>query len=82
MSTVLEFKPFGPDSKPHDLRLCYIYSNTIPKEQAHIAQWDEDAGYEGEWYSLDKGENLRPEHIEGLHWGHLPLPFEYADKND
>jgi len=84
MATVLEFKPFGLNSKPHNMRLCYIYSDSIPKAQAHIAQWDaheEAHGCTG-WHSLDRGEELSYDDTEGLHWAHLPLPSEYADENE
>ncbi len=81
VKTTLEFKAFAEDCKPHDMRLCYVYSDTIPKAQAHIAQYDAheaEHGFTG-WHSLDRGKELSYDDTEGLRWAHLPLPSEYAD---
>ena len=54
---------------PHENRLCYIYSDLIPLEDAFIASY-----IDGEWYEYKSNEPIGEELANGLHWCYLPLP--------
>jgi hypothetical protein len=82
------YKGFTSKCQPQHLRLCYVYSDTIAKESATIAQWDEEETIDkgsafvpdkGAFFNVQNNDWLAGEDYVGLRWAHLPLPSDFKD---